>query len=226
MMECIILAGGFGTRISHIVSDVPKPMAPVNGRPFLSYLLDDLVQKGMTRIILAVGYMGQYVVDYYGDSYKTAEMRFSFEDAPLGTGGAIKKALGMCEEQNVYIVNGDTFFDVDFKKMDEEMQARKFMLLMAVKKLQNIVRYGTVETKDGRITAFREKTPIAEGWINGGVYLLKKTIAAQLPAGKFSFEQDYLEKEVHKTPMGVFENNGYFIDIGVPEDYNRACEEF
>jgi len=118
-METIILVGGFGTRLSHIVSDVPKPMIPVNGKPFLKYLFDYLLKNGVTYIILAVGYKSEIIQKYFGDDYKGISITYSVENTPLGTGGAIKKALDCCNEKYVFIVNGDTYFDVDLKQMKD-----------------------------------------------------------------------------------------------------------
>ena len=118
MREAIVLAGGFGTRLAHIVSDVPKPMAPVCGRPFLRFILDDLQKKGVERIILATGYKRECIEEFFGTHYRGMEIVYSPEDTPLGTGGAIKRALSLCREDWVAVLNGDTYFDVDFSTLD------------------------------------------------------------------------------------------------------------
>ena len=127
-MEAIVLAGGFGTRLKEVVSDVPKPMAPVNGKPFLEYLIKDLGEKGIRHIILAVGYKKKIIKEYFKNRYESIEITYSEELTPLGTGGAIKKALKLAKEEDVFIVNGDTFFDIDLKRMKEFHTENKSIL--------------------------------------------------------------------------------------------------
>lgn len=219
-MEAIVLAGGFGTRLAHIVSDVPKPMAPVCGRPFLRFILDDLQAKGVCRVILAVGYLQDVIRSYFSSSYRGMELLYSSEDEPLFTGGAIKKALTLCREERVLVVNGDTYFDVSFDKM-EQIDAP---LVMAVKRLRDFSRYGTVSIDAGKITGFHEKKPCKEGLINGGIYLIRRDLLDSISEKKFSFEQEILEKKYTEMEMAAYESQGYFIDIGVPEDYAAAQE--
>jgi D-glycero-alpha-D-manno-heptose 1-phosphate guanylyltransferase len=226
MLECIVLAGGFGTRLSHIVQNVPKPMAPVAGKPFLTYLLDDLVNKGVDRIVMAVGYKSEEIIGYYGGAYKGRPLYYSIEDTPLGTGGAIKKALEMCNDDYVFVVNGDTFFDVPLEQMYQKVKESPCDIMVAVKLLKNFYRYGTVTIENSMIKEFREKKPTAEGFINGGIYLINKAVCRDMPEGKFSFEEDVLQNISREKKLGAFICEGYFIDIGVPEDYYKACEEF
>ena len=226
-MEAVILAGGFGTRLSHIVSDVPKPMAPVSSKPFLQYLLDDIISKGVTRIILAVGYKSEVIEDYFGTSYGGAELIYSLEDKPLFTGGAIKKALQECTEENVFVFNGDTFFDVDLINMQKQHLATNAVLTVSTKAMSNFDRYGTVECDSNlHITGFIEKKPSVKGDINGGVYLVNKTAVDFITAEKFSFETEYMEKFVNEKDFFAFSSIGYFIDIGIPEDYEKAQIDF
>lgn len=226
-MEAIVLAGGFGTRLRHIVSDVPKPMAPVCGKPFLRYILDDLAGKGVSRVILAVGYKKECIEDYFGGSYAGMELVYSPEDTPLLTGGAIKRAMGLCREESVFVINGDTFFDVDLSAMARAHASTGARLTIATKHLRSFDRYGAVETDEtGRILAFREKCFRAEGDINGGVYLTEKADILAIPEETFSFENDFMERRVGEGIMYAFPSAGYFIDIGIPEDYARAQEDF
>lgn len=227
-MEAIILAGGFGTRLAHIVSDVPKPMAPVAGKPFLEYILRQIADQGVTRAVLAVGYKAECIQSFFGHSFENRlELVYSREDQPLLTGGAIRKALDRCLAQDVYIINGDTFFDVDFAGMQRLHQTAGAVLTIAVRKMYDFTRYGTVETDtNGRILRFLEKRPCSEGWINGGVYLLRREALAEVREVRFSFETDYMERFVAQKPFFAFPSEGYFIDIGVPEDYYRAQEDF
>lgn len=226
-MEAIVLAGGFGTRLRHIVSDVPKPMAPVAGRPFLEYILKDLAAKGVTRAVLAVGYMAECIKNHFGGSFAGMELVYSPEDKPLFTGGAIKQALAKCTQANILVVNGDTFFDVDLAALEHVHTTHGAVLTVATKEMTDFDRYGTVRTDaDGRITAFEEKKPCARGAINGGVYLLRRDALNGIAAEKFSFEQEFMERFVREGRFFACPCDGYFIDIGVPEDYARAQEDF
>jgi len=175
-MEAIILAGGFGTRLSNILFDVPKPMAPVNGKPFLKYVFDYLLKNGITHAILALGYKAEVIQKYFGDKYKGISITYSIEDFPLGTGGAIKKALSCCNEDDVFVLNGDTYFDVNLKEMKLFHDNKKSNLTIAVKAMRDFDRYGTVVIEDHMIKRFEEKKPTDQGKINGGIYLIKKTI--------------------------------------------------
>lgn len=222
-MEAIILAGGFGTRLKHVVPDVPKPMAPIGNRPFLEYIFEDLEQKGIKHVILAVGYMKEKIKDYFKDKYKSIEISYSEENVPLGTGGAIKKALSKCREEDVFIVNGDTFYDIDFRKMKKFHIENKSSLTLAVKEMKNFDRYGSLIIEDKKIIRFEEKKPMLQGKINGGIYLIKKSILDEINEESFSFEKEILENE--KIQKFAYENNGYFIDIGIPEDYYKFVKK-
>jgi len=227
MREAIVLAGGFGTRLAHIVSDVPKPMAPVCGKPFLQFILDDLACKGVRRVILAVGYKKECIETYFGERYAGMELIYSPEDRPLFTGGAIRKAMSCIEGDRAFVINGDTYFDVDFDAMELAHRKNNAVLTIAVKPMKDFERYGTVE-KDGecRITAFREKQPCKKGEINGGIYLLEKAEMLAIEEEKFSFETAYMEAHVNVKAMYAFRSDGYFIDIGIPEDYAKAQRDF
>lgn len=225
-MEAIILAGGFGTRLRCVVPDLPKPMALVANRPFLKYIIDDLIEKGITKIILAVGYKKEVIIDYFGCKYKETEILYSLEEDALFTGGAIKLALNLCNNNNVFVVNGDTFFDVDLLSMKYFHRDNRALLTIAAKKMKNSSRYGTIKSKNGRILSFEEKRPVAEGTINGGIYYLNKNLFDGFISNKFSFEQDFMVNNVKELPFFAYESNGYFVDIGIPEDYFRAQKDF
>lgn len=225
-MEAIILAGGFGTRLRHVVSDIPKPMAPVCDRPFLEYILNYLQQNGIIRVVLATGYKHEAIESHFGASYKNMELIYSVEDTPLFTGGAIKKALKSCNESSVYVINGDTFFDVDLETMYQFHIAQCSDLTIAMKHMERFERYGTLELDGDRITGFREKQKTTGGYINGGIYLMRRDLLEQIAEEKFSFESDFMEKKVNELSFVAFESKGYFIDIGVPEDYAKAQVDF
>jgi D-glycero-alpha-D-manno-heptose 1-phosphate guanylyltransferase len=226
-MEAIILSGGFGTRIQSVISDVPKPMAPVCGKPFLYYILENLVRQNINRIILAVGYKNEVIVNHFGDKFQTADLVYSIENEPLGTGGGIRKALEMTEEKQVLIINGDTFYDLPFEELNLFHSEGKFDLTMCLKPMEHFDRYGTVTVDQNRVTGMKEKQPCDSGLINGGVYLINKEILEKFKAGsKFSFEKEFLEEEVGNLKFGAFISDNYFIDIGIPEDYEKAQLDF
>lgn len=224
-MEAIVLAGGFGTRLKHIVSDVPKPMAPVCDIPFLEYILNQLKDNGIDKAVLAVGYMKEVIEDYFGDEFNGLKLIYSPEETPLFTGGAIKQALKYCNDENVFVINGDTYFDVNFKLMSAAFQNQGAQIMIAVKEMYDFERYGTVVFDAGRITEFVEKKPQKKGYINGGIYLINRNILDRFE-GAFSFETEVMEKNVKDMYMMAFVSEGYFIDIGIPEDYARAQIEF
>lgn len=224
-MEAIILAGGFGTRLAHIVKDVPKPLADINGKPFLCYLFDYLIDNGINKVVLATGYKHEYIENYFSNKYKDIDIIYSREISPLGTGGAIKKALEKCEDDNVFVVNGDTFFNVDLSLMKEKYISLNTNIMIAAKKLKNFDRYGSLTIQNDKIVEFNEKRSLKEGLINGGVYFMNKHLLENIKQEKFSFECDFLEKDTITKNISVFISNGYFIDIGVPEDYSKAQKE-
>lgn len=226
--EAIVLAGGFGTRLAHIVNDVPKPMAPVASRPFLRFILDMLAERGFSRIIIADGYKRECIEDYFGQNYRGLEILYSSEESPLQTGGAIKKALALCNNDWVYVLNGDTYCEANFDRMEETALQRQgsLQVVLATKQMTDFDRYGTVAVDDeGVVLSFREKAYCTAGVINAGIYLLQRGVLKSFP-DVFSFEHDFLEEVVNHDAIRAVECAGLFIDIGVPEDYMRAQELF
>ncbi len=223
-MEAIILAGGFGTRLSHIVSDVPKPMAPVDEKPFLKYIVKYLVANGVKHIVFATGYKGDIIKNYFGNEFNGIKITYSVENTPLGTGGAIKQALEFCNDDNVFILNGDTYYDVKLIEMSEFHLINNSNLTIAVKEMKEFDRYGSVIIKDNKIIEFVEKKAIKEGLINGGTYLINRKLLQNIEEKSFSFENQVLESG--NVELFAFECDGYFIDIGVPEDYYKAQIDF
>lgn len=223
-MEAIVLAGGFGTRLRKVVSDVPKPMAPINGRPFLEYLLDELIKKGITKVIIAVGYKKELIKNYFHEKYKEIEIVYSEEDIPLGTGGAIKKALNLSKEKDVFVINGDTIFDVDIKEMYKFHQENNLFLTLAIKEMRNFDRYGSLILDGNKIIKFEEKKYVEKGYINGGIYLLNREILKN-NAEIFSFEKEILENKNCEIEKYGYKSEGYFIDIGIPEDYYKFVDK-
>ena len=225
-MEAIILAGGKGTRLRSVVSDIPKPMAPIGGKPFLSYILKYLKRWGISHIILSVGYKYEAIKDYFGDNYDGINISYCIEEYPLGTGGAIKKALSMANEDNVFIINGDTYFDADMNDLFDYHIKKKSDLTIAIKPIEKCERYGSVLVEDGRITGFTEKEYREKAFINAGVYIIKKSLLDNFILDeKFSIEDDFFSRYYKELNFFAQIQDKYFIDIGIPEDYEQAQKE-
>lgn len=226
-MQPIILAGGLGKRLQGVTGNViPKPMVDINGKPFLEYLLLNLSKYNVTKIILSVGHKYEIIKEYFGNSFRNVPIKYSIESSPLGTGGAIKKALGYVKEDNVFIFNGDTYFDVNLNAMLRKHLASNADMTIALKEMIDFDRYGCVEVENDRIAGFEEKKFYAKGFINGGIYLLSKDISVRFPEmERFSFEKDFMEKKLKELNVKPFVSNEYFIDIGIPEDYCKARKE-
>jgi D-glycero-alpha-D-manno-heptose 1-phosphate guanylyltransferase len=227
--EAIILAGGLGTRLQSEVPDLPKPMAPVNAKPFLEYLLSYLKYYGFTRVIISTGYLSEKISKYFGTSYNGIKLIYAQEEKPLGTGGALKFALQSCEEQHVLVLNGDSYFDIDLKEFELFHLHYSAMFSIATREVENASRYGTIETEEDEIKAFREKTGEEKpGLINAGIYYVDNYFFLENSPEEetFSLEKDFFEKNVDNFGFFSFKCDGYFIDIGIPEDYKRAQDEF
>lgn len=221
-MEAIVLAGGFGTRLRQIVSDVPKPMAPVAGRPFLEILLGSLAQKGFSRAVLSLGFMAEKISGHFGARFEGLNLSYVVEGTPLGTGGAIRLAATACAEEHVFIFNGDTYLDLEVERLEQQWQANKHPIVVG-RQVPDTTRYGRLVVDGKRITSFAEKGIAGSGLINAGCYVLATDALAQFPLHQpFSIETDYLVPEVRRATVEVFETEGVFIDIGIPEDYARA----
>lgn len=227
-MECIILAGGLGTRIRSSIGEMPKCMAPVAGQPFLYYLLQHLAGQGCTKAVLALGYKYEVVTDWIESGAWPFAIEYSIEHEPLGTGGAMLQAMQSCKENYVAVVNGDTYFPVDLTELLRYGKEKDATCALALKELHNFNRYGLVHIdNNGHIQSFEEKRETEQGLINGGVYAInRQTLLNQNLPTKFSFEKDFLEAQISFGQLygKVFED--YFLDIGIPEDYNQAQEDF
>jgi D-glycero-alpha-D-manno-heptose 1-phosphate guanylyltransferase len=226
----LILAGGFGTRLRQVIKDVPKPMAPINGLPFLHFQLLYLKRQGITRVVFLTGYLASKISAYFGNDFNGLKITYSHEDTPLGTGGAIKKAMGHVTENSCFVLNGDSFFDVDLADLADRHTKLHFSASLALRTVENAGRYGQVTTDNNhRITGFHEKSDVeVPGLINGGVYMINKNkfIETTSSLDVFSIEKDFFERSCEDIPMGGFVYNGYFIDIGVPADYEKAQHDF
>lgn len=223
----IILAGGLGTRLRSVVADVPKCMAPVAGKPFLKYVIDYLVREGVTHFIFSVGYKRESIVEFVQDAYPHLNCQFAVEEEPLGTGGAVQLAASLCKEKNSFVLNGDTIFKVHLASLSSFHYSNDADCTLSLKPMQQFERYGVVElNEEKRVIDFKEKKYYESGFINGGVYALNidRFLKIQLPQ-KFSFEKDYLEAYSKKHRLFGYSSDAYFIDIGIPEDYERAQTE-
>lgn len=225
-VDVIILAGGLGTRLREVVSDVPKVMAPVNSRPFLDILLDFLNKWSCIRkVIIAVGYMGDKIIkEYMNRSEYNFEILFSVEKELLGTGGAIKRALKYAETDNVLALNGDTYMDVNLKDFIEFHKSKNADMTIVLKEVENANRYGLVKIDDNnKVIFFREKQPASErGYINAGMYVFERRLFDSIKDGKvLSLEKELLPLFLKKKIYG-YVSNGKFIDIGIPETYITA----
>lgn len=225
--EAIVLAGGLGTRLQSVLPDLPKPMAPIGGQPFLAFVLRQLSEGGIQKAILSVGHKHESILTHFGHRFGPLVLDYSIESEPLGTGGAVVLALDRVEEEHVWIVNGDTFFDVDFGRLYDHHVKAGADLSMALKPMKQFDRYGCVTVdRSGRILGFTEKQYREDGLINGGIYAMRTSALAQADfPEKFSFEKDFLEKNVSSLYLQGIPFEGYFIDIGIPGDYQKASVE-
>lgn len=223
-MEAIILAGGLGTRLRSAVPDLPKCMAPINGVPFISYLIDNLINEGVTNFIFSLGYKSELFISFLEEKLPMKNYLIVIEDEPLGTGGAIKLACKKAKDENVIALNGDSLFKVNLKELMHFHLEKKSRCTLALKPMQDFERYGSVEIDAvQKINSFKEKQFITKGCINGGVYAIEVASFLQKSLeDKFSMEQDYLEKYSGEGNFYGFVQEGYFIDIGIPEDFVRA----
>lgn len=223
IQEAIILAGGFGTRLQSVVSDLPKPMAPINGRPFLAILIDKIAGQGISHVVLSVGYKWEMIRDYFGTSYHGVAISYAVEDTPLGTGGATALALEQIEGDRVFLLNGDTYFDVDLQALAYHHEEHDADITLALKTVYDQDRYGTVSYVAPLITAFAEKQYVTEGLINGGVYCFGTDLLHRLDlGGAFSLEEELLVPMASSLRMAGLIQHTYFIDIGIPSDYEQA----
>jgi D-glycero-alpha-D-manno-heptose 1-phosphate guanylyltransferase len=225
--EAVILAGGLGTRLRGVLPDVPKCMAPVAGLPFLKHVIRYFLSQGIEKFIFSLGYKHELIEQFLNDEFPTLNYQCAIEEEPLGTGGAIQLACKRATGKNVFIANGDTIFKADLQKAAAFHLKKNTECTLLLKSMKNVERYGTVELdNDYTIKTFREKQFRHSGDINAGIYLLNSEsfFTKQFPE-KFSFEKDYLEKYYPGKKISGMIQEGYFIDIGIPEDYERAQEE-
>jgi D-glycero-alpha-D-manno-heptose 1-phosphate guanylyltransferase len=222
-VQAIVLAGGFGTRLRHVVPDLPKPLAPVAGRPFLAIVLGQLADQGFDAAVLAVGYRQEAIRRAFGDRFGRLELLYAVEDRPLGTGGAIRRAAHACRDDDVFVLNGDSYVELEFAAMQAAHRQAGVALTVCAVEVPDAARYGRILIEDSRIAGFAEKGTTGPGLINAGVYLMRRDLLETLELPEvFSFEQDVLAARLSVLRPQVHLAHGRFIDIGVPEDYARA----
>lgn len=221
--EVVILVGGLGTRLRSEVPDLPKPLAPVAGRPFLAHLLDRFAAAGLRRAILATGYRGGMIQDAIGTRWQDMDIVYSLETERLGTGGALKQALQFLQGDAAHVVNGDTWLDYDPRALERATRERGAAIGMALAHVDDLSRFGSVAVEDGIVKRFVEKGAQGAGWINAGAYCFLADGLAALPQpAAFSLEEDVLVPMATAGRVAAFRDTGAFVDIGVPEDYRRA----
>ena len=224
--NAIVLAGGRGERLQPVVPDLPKPMAPVRGRPFLEYILDRLVDAGLTEVTISVGYKAEVIEEHFGQAYRSLQIRYSRERYPLGTGGAMALALKGGESSPTLVLNADTLVDIDYPALMAWYAQTPTVVAIVLRHVPDVSRYGAVVLLGERVVEFQEKGQEGPGLVNAGVYVVGPEIFSQYGSGEhFSFETDILQPYCRELQPRAFITTGYFIDIGTPSDYERAQRE-
>ena len=228
-MEAVLLAGGLGTRLRSVVSDRPKPMALIEGHPFMEYVTRELVKNGVTDIVFAVGYKGSMVEEHFGNGEGFGfRASYAYEETLLGTAGAIKNAAPFLKGGSFYVLNADTFYQIDYTRLERLQKENDMEMTLVLRQVPDVSRYGrAVLDSKGRLTAFNEKTTRPDpGTINGGIYCMKRSLLDEIPEGRVSLEQEMIPKWLKEgKALGGFVNDGYFIDIGIPEAYFQFQED-
>jgi D-glycero-alpha-D-manno-heptose 1-phosphate guanylyltransferase len=225
MIPVLVLAGGLGTRLQNEVKDVPKPMAPIQGIPFLHYVITHIETQYSGKIYFSLGYKGELIKQYFTELNPNS-YTFYNEPEALGTGGAIKFCWQNIPEEQLLVINGDTFAPFDVKTFILHCKTHHLNSALLLRPVENCSRYGSVEFNSHfKITRFKEKHQnTGAGWINAGIYLLNKTDFFKHCSAMhtFSLEQQYLAEH---PQLGAYPSTGYFIDIGIPEDFKKAQNE-
>jgi D-glycero-alpha-D-manno-heptose 1-phosphate guanylyltransferase len=224
MRHAVLLAGGRGTRLASVSGGLPKPLMQVGGRPFIEHVLDYFIGAGCDHFVIAASYKWELLREHLGSSYKGLTLGWSIETKPLGTGGAIRQAFKLFDLPAAFVSNADTLFRVDLAAMEKRQLASRAAVTVGLREVPDVARFGEVVVDGGgRVVLFSEKGRHGRGLINGGVYLIdgRVWLDCQLPE-VFSFERDFLQQRIETEALYGFQANGYFIDIGVPEDLERA----
>ena len=226
--EAIILAGGKGSRLKDLTQKTPKPMMLVNGKPFLEIIFHYLIQQNINRVILSVGHYHEKIINYFGEKYKSINIIYNIESAPLGTGGAILNSINKAYNENIFVLNGDTLFNINLKNLSDLHYILKSELTIALKKKSRTERFGKISLgKENLINKVSEKKNKGSGLINGGVYIINKGLFNSKDYGKsFSFEHEVLEKISSNDYYRGLVFDDFFFDIGTPSDLKKAQDIF
>ena len=228
-MQAVLLAGGLGTRLRSGGADRPKPRALIGDKPFMEDGGRELKNHGITEIIFAVGYKGSMVEEYFGDGARLGiRVSYAYEETLLGTAGAIKNAGRLVTDDRFFVLNADTFYQIPYGRLVKMSREKNLDMALVLREVPDVSRYGRAVLEGERLTAFDEKTEEAcPGTINGGVYYMKRALLDEIPEGKVSLEHDMIPKWLSSgdKALGGIVNDGYFIDIGVPEDYYRFIDD-
>ena len=229
MTKAIILAGGLGTRLNSVLINLPKPLAPINGKPFLEYQMDFWIHQGIDHFVLSVGYLKEKIMDYFGDHYQNIPINYAIEDTPLDTGGGLLKALDfITSDEPILVLNGDTFFKVDLKVLKNFHQNRASIWTFSLFRTSEVGRYMEIHIDpSGKVKFMDQQDKEKERLSNGGVYLIDPLVVKALgfkSGEKISLENGILKK-LSSNFLDIYgmEFEGQFIDIGVPDDYKRAA---
>ncbi|HBE90132.1 MAG TPA: galactokinase [Candidatus Andersenbacteria bacterium] len=223
-MNVAILVGGLGTRLHSVVNDRPKVMALINGRPFLTYILDQINDAGLKDVVLCVGYMGKYIESEIGLTYRNLSVRYSYECEPLGTGGALRNANDLLNSGSILIMNGDSYCKCNLDEYWSFHEHNKALASILLTFVGDSSRYGRISMDDHHhVVVFEEKGSFTgPGWINAGIYLMEREIISEIQDKRFVS----LEKEIFPSMIGKdfygFMNDGHFLDIGTPYDFAKA----
>ncbi|RPG17971.1 MAG: hypothetical protein CBC84_001870 [Pelagibacteraceae bacterium TMED124] len=225
-MEYILLAGGRGTRLREIVNDRPKPLALINGRPFITIILDRIIKYSCEKIFITVSFKGDMFKKYLGSNYKGVPLKYIYEKSPLGTGGAVLNAFRFLSREKAIIINADTFLDLNYSKFIKYGTDKDYLLCAT--KVENSERYGLLNiSKDSKVLGFFEKQKNCSGYINSGVYMFNKSIIDLYKnIDNCSLETKILKDLTDQNKLFAYKCNSFFIDIGIPKDFLNAQKYF
>lgn len=225
-MKAVVLCGGLGTRLGELTRETPKPLLNVAGKPFVTHVLEGLQKGGLSHACLAVSFQWQKLKAALGDSWNGLPLSYSVEEKPLGTGGAIRRALTSLNWTEAIIANGDTLVEADLQRMHELASQLNADVVLALKLVADTARYGRVTLlPNSKVASFSEKGLTGPGLINAGLFWIRADILATIPQDVFSFEQDVLMARLRKISIYGLPTDGYFIDMGIPEDLAKACRD-
>lgn len=228
-LNAVVLIGGLGTRLRPVVNDRPKALAEVRGRPFLSFVLDQLAAAGIKKAVLCTGFLGEQVHAAFGSMYADLALAYSQEDSPMDTAGALRLAAPLVESDEALVMNGDSYCEADFRAFKAWSDSRESEAALLINRVSDGSRYGQVEAnEDGVVLSFREKGANAgPGWINSGIYLLSRRLILEIPQARpVSMEREVLPSLIAQRKLHAYRNQGRFLDIGTPEAYAAADDFF